>query len=99
MKTLRLPILLVGSAAMIGMYFLLGFVLNNSYATLATRFSQSFFNIFTVVPFSIIGLGCMIIVWGVFIRKFDGKIRKQVVLFSILVMLVGFSVFGFYLLD
>lgn len=99
MKSLYLPMLLVGSAAAVGMYFLFGIVLNNSYATLSTRFSQSFFNIFTIVPFLIIGLGCTILVWCTFFRKFDGILRKQVILFSILVMIVGFSVFGFYLLD
>lgn len=91
--------LLVGSAAAVGMYFLLGTMLNNSYATLSARFSQSFFNAFTLIPFSIIGLGCVILVWCIFFCKFDGVLRKQVVLFSILVILVGFSVFGFYLLD
>ncbi|MGI0018187.1 MAG: hypothetical protein ACREA1_05720 [Nitrosotalea sp.] len=99
MKTLYLPMLLVGSAAAAGLYFLFELVLNNSYVTLSTRFSQSFFNVFTIVPFLIICLGCTILVWFIFFRKFDGILRKQVILFSILVMIVGFSVFGFYLLD
>ncbi|CUR51367.1 membrane protein of unknown function [Nitrosotalea devaniterrae] len=98
MKILHLAILLVGSAATVGTYFLFGIALNNSYTTLAARFSQSFFNIFTFIPFSIIGLGCAILVWCVFLHKFE-IMRKQVIVFSILVMVVGVDVFGFYLLD
>lgn len=88
----------MGSAASLGMYYLMSMILNNSYATLEARLSQSFFNIFTLVPFSIICLGCAILVWCIFFRKFE-VIRRQVVVFSILVMVVGFSVFGFYLID
>ena len=99
MKNLHLPILLMGGASSIGMYYLVNILLNNSYATISARFSQSFFNVFTIIPFLIIGLGCVILVWCIFFRKFDGIMRKQIVLFSILVILVGFSVFGFYLLD
>jgi len=42
MKNLVLPILLVGSAALVGMYYLVSIIINNSYETLALRFSQSF---------------------------------------------------------
>ena len=90
--------LLVGSVASLGMYQLLWLVLNNSYATLSARLSQSFFNIFTLVPFSIIGLGSVILVLCVILHKFE-VIRRQVIVFSILVMVVGIDVFGFYLID
>jgi hypothetical protein len=90
--------LLVGSAASLGMYQLLWLVLNNSYATLSTRLSQSFFNIFTLVPFSIISLGYVILVLCVFLHKFE-VIRRQVIVFSILMMVVRIDSFGFYLLD
>ena len=99
MKNLVLPILLVGSAALVGMYLLVGIIIDNSYETLALRFSQSFFNIFTLIPLSIIGLGWIILVWGLLFRKFSKDIRQQVALFSILVIIFGFSTFGFYLLD
>jgi len=42
MKNLVLPILLVGSVALVGMYYLVWIIINNSYETLALRFSQSF---------------------------------------------------------
>jgi len=99
MKNLLLPILLVGSAALVGMYYLVSIIINNSYETLALRFSQSFFNIFTLIPLSIIGLGWIILVWSISFRKFSKEIRQQSTLFSILVMIFGFSTFGFYLLD
>ena len=88
----------MGGTASLGMYYLMSIILNNSYATLETRLLQSFFNIFTLIPFSIIGLGCVMLVWCIFFHKFE-VIRRQIVVFSILVMVVGFSIFGFYLLD
>jgi hypothetical protein len=99
MKTFLFPIMIVGFVAVLGSWFLLGEIINNSYATLSIRFSHSFFNVFTLVPLSIIGLGVAIIFWGIFLREFNKGVRLEITVFSILVMLVGVSVFGFYLLD
>jgi len=99
MKTLLIPILLVGSVATAGVYFLLSLIANNPYGTLAYRLSHQFFTVYTILPLSIITLGCIILVWCIFFRKFNKDIRIQITIFSTLVILVGFSTFGLYLID
>jgi hypothetical protein len=98
MKTLYLPIILVGCVASVGLFELSWILVNNSQETLFLRFSHSFFTIFTLVPFSIIGVG-LVTFLTVFTRKYDAKIKSQMILFGSMVILVGIETFGMYLVD
>lgn len=97
MKGFYLPIILVASVAFVGLFELSWLLANNSQTTLELRFSQTFFNIFTLIPFSIMGMG-VVVLSLVFRRKYAEK-RFQIVLFGVLVILVGFGTFSFYLID
>jgi hypothetical protein len=98
MKTLYLHIILVGCVASVGLFELSWILVSNSQETLSLRFSHSFFTIFTLIPFSIIGVG-LVTFWLVFAKKYDAKIKSQMILFGSMVILVGIETFGMYLLD
>jgi sulfite exporter TauE/SafE len=98
MKTLYLPIILVSGLAVVGMTELLWLFANNSQATLELRFSHTFFNIFTLVPFSIMGIGIAALTL-VFRKKYISKIRFQIILFGVIVIFAGLGTFSLYLID
>jgi hypothetical protein len=98
MKTFLLPIILVASVASVGLVELSWLFVNNSQATLSTRLSQSFFTIFTIIPLSMIGTGIAIAVFS-YRKNYERKIKLQMILFGILVILAGCGAFSLNLLD
>lgn len=98
MKTLYLPIILVASVAAVGLVESLWVLANNSQTTLALRFSQQFFTIYTLVPLCIIAMG-VVIFSLVFRKRYQPNTKYQITLFGFLVMFVGFEAFSLYLVD
>lgn len=68
--------------------------------TAKLRFSQNFFNIFTILPLSVITLGGIIIFYGIQDKKIqDSKISRKLIIIGIIIILLGSTIFGFYLID
>jgi hypothetical protein len=79
----------------------LGFVLSLAPPeTLALRFSQSFFNILTVVPLSVVGFGALVIRRGIMEKKIhDASTTYATVDIGATIVLLGLGFFVFYVLD
>ena len=68
--------------------------------TLWLRFSQNFFHIFTLVPLAVITFGGVIIFLGLRERKIRTKsVTYKIVIVGSLTILLGFAIFGFYIID
>jgi hypothetical protein len=101
MKTLQLVI--IGIAIIGGIVpalILFGTITNNSPQTLTLRFSQSFFNIFTLISASVIVLGSVILFMAINERKIRNKqVTLQIILIGSVIIFLGFGVFSFALID
>jgi hypothetical protein len=65
-----------------------------------TRISQNFFNVFTILPISVICFGGLIIYYGVNERKIqDSRISKKLIMIGNIIIFLGLLMFSFYLLD
>jgi len=101
MKTLHFAIIGLSIAGGIGPALLFfGEITQNSQETLASRFSQAFFSIWTLIPLSVIAFGTVILFLSIKERKTR---NKQVTFLSVLIgsviMLLGFGIFSFGLID
>jgi hypothetical protein len=68
--------------------------------TLMLRFSQTFFNVFTVMPFSIITLGGVIISYAVRERQIQIKNTTFAMIdIGAIIVLMGLGIFIFYVVD
>lgn len=68
--------------------------------TAKLRFSQNFFTIFTILPLSMIGLGGVIIFYGLYEKKIQkNDITNKLILIGSIIILLGFVMFIFYLID
>jgi succinate dehydrogenase hydrophobic anchor subunit len=77
-----------------------GVIMSNSQETLASRLSQSFFNIFTLIPLLIIALGSIVMVIAIRERKIHTRqVNSLMILIGSVILFLGFGVFGFYLID
>jgi succinate dehydrogenase hydrophobic anchor subunit len=101
MKTLHFLIIGISVIGGIGPALILSEIItNNSQETLTLRFSQSFFNIFTLIPLLIIALGSIIMVIAICERKIRTKqVTTLMILIGSVILFLGFGVFGFYLID
>jgi succinate dehydrogenase hydrophobic anchor subunit len=101
MKTLHLVIIGIAITGGIGPALILfGTITNNSQQTLTLRFSQPFFNIFTLIPISVIVLGSVILFMAINERKIRNKqVTFQIILIGSVIIFLGFGVFSFYLID
>jgi len=101
MKTLHFVILGIAIVGGIGpVLILFGEITNNSQDTLKLRFSQSFFNILTVVPLSVISLGTVILFMSIKERKIRNRqVTLQIILIGLVIIFLGFGIFSFYMMD
>ncbi len=101
MKTLHIIIIGLSIAGGIGPTLLLfGEITNNSQETLSLRFSQTFFSILTLISFSVIALGSVIMFYAIKERKTrHAQVTSLTVLIGSVIIFLGFGIFSFGLFD
>jgi hypothetical protein len=101
MKTLHFVIIGISIVGGIGSALLLfGEMIKNSQETLSLRFSQCFFNIFTMIPLLVIALGSVILLIVIKERKTrNRKVTSLIILIGSVIIFLGFGMFSFDLID
>lgn len=64
------------------------------------RFSQNFFNIFSILPLLVMVMGGVIIFYAIYEKKIQKSgITKKIILIGSIVIFLGMVMFGIYLID
>ena len=91
------PLVIPAFILIIGLYFVFSIA---PVDTLMLRFSQTFFNVFTVMPFSIITLGGVIIFYALRERQIQIKNTTFAMIdIGAIIVLMGLGIFIFYVVD